>query len=334
MDIESRVENIEREISEMRADLDYLRPLALKAMEYMSSDPEASLNKARIAGEALCKRLYQLTCGEQGKKPLGKLEFEDLMHHLRKELPATIVVHLETVQRLGNYGSHDHGPDAHPATPSDALTCLMALSTATSWYFQKYYGEAVQIIDTAPQFVRELREEVQKTPKIKMAISPPPQHTKESGFETTSKWQMPPRVSFFISRLTQERRASIEKTIELAHIHGLRISLSARDLAIKIREDDRSDLLWKPTLALITAEGEVEIVPKWIVPDVGAILQNGTLAETLFQRLVRKLEPLRVRHWKYPNSYYYDILGREQEFITAIAETEKAILEQVPERKV
>lgn len=256
------------------------------------------------------------------------------MHHLRKVLPTTIVVHLESIQRLGNYGSHDHGLDAHPATRSDALTCLMALSTVTSWYFEKFYGETLQIIDTKPEFAKDLQEDIQKAPQADKVSVVTPQRIEEPRPETAGKQQIHPRVSFFISRVPQERRASVEKIIELAQERGLCISLSARDLAIKIREDDHSDLLWKPTLALVTAEGEVEIVPKWIVPDVGVILQDGALAETIFQQLVRKLEQLRVRHWKYPNSYYYDIQGREEEFIAAIAEAEKAILLKVRERKV
>jgi hypothetical protein len=240
MDIEARIQEIERDISEMRADLDYLRPLALKAMEYMSTDPEVSLNKARRAGEALCKRLYQLTGGAtKARKPPNKLELEDLMHHLRKELPQTIVVHLETVQRLGNYGSHDHGPDAHPATASDALTCLTALSPAMSWYFQRYYGETVHVIDAAPQAEKGSPESPPKPPQIDEPTVPLPQRTEQPRIETTGKAQLPPRTSFFLSSLPQERRAAVEKVIELAQRHGLRISLCGRDLAIKIREQNR-----------------------------------------------------------------------------------------------
>lgn len=58
MDDELRIQNTERDISAIRDDFNYLRPLVLRALEYMATDPAASLNKARIAGEALSKRLF------------------------------------------------------------------------------------------------------------------------------------------------------------------------------------------------------------------------------------------------------------------------------------
>lgn len=339
MDIESRIQKIEQDIGKMKADLDYFRPLALKAMEYMGSDPEASLNKARIAGEALSKRVYELTGGlENEKKPLAKMEFEKLMYHLRKMIPPTIVVHLETVQRLGNYGSHDHGPNAHPATPSDALTCLTALSTATSWYFETFFGESVQIIDSVSQPVDDTSAEIKKVQSISPAeISTEPiPHRQQRQSKTVNKKangvQLPPRTSSFLVKLPNEKRSSVEKAIETAQNYGLRISLSARDLAIKIREDNRYDNLWKPTLAIITGEGEVEIVPKWIIPDIGNILRNPFEAEELFKNLVGELEVLRVRHPKYPNSYYYNIEGKEEQFISAIAKIEEEIFTRITQK--
>ena len=190
MDTESRIQ--------MKADWDYLHPLAVKAMEYMGTDPAASLNKARIAGEALSKRVYELTGGvKKGKKPLAKLEFEELMHHLRKEVPQTIVVHLETVQHLGNYGSHDHRLDGHPATPSDALTCPTALSTAISWYFQQFFGETIQIIDSTPQAAQQTSEEVQRVPPRKepaMSTSPRPEGLDDGGHDLRPEPHPPTEV--------------------------------------------------------------------------------------------------------------------------------------------
>ncbi len=349
MDIESRVAGIQRE-------LDYFRPIVLKARDYMMSDPEGSLNKARIAGEALCKRLYQLTKGtNRGGKPVDKLEFGDLMHHLRGQLPPTIVGHLEYVQRLGNYGSHDHGLDAHPATPDDAITCLHALSTAIAWFFQEYFGQVIKLLDRDEPAAGRLpggREEISR-PGHPLGFLPP--DDMKSQQEPTGGAQLPPRASGirvhrapksrqdlpdtsrlpprgsdFFRTLPLERRAVVSRVIALAQKQGLRVSFSARDTAIKIRNDARSDLLWKPTLAVITGDGNAEVVPKWLVPDLAVIFGNGSLAEDVLKRLIKRLQPLRVQHPQYPTAYYYAICGREEEFVSAVLEVEKSILEQLP----
>ncbi len=386
---------IQKDISQMESDLDYIGLPAFQGFQYMQTDPGASLYKFRIAAEALVKRIHQQISAELDRRMLDR-ELDTLIHDLGKheEVPETIVMHLRNIQHFGNYASHDQGPDAHPPVPRDAIVCLEALCTVSEWYFQHFYGEeTLSILDYRPsstahaqkkeeeaalssEKLRDVGYEFEKSdepwdsrvryfkapkfPKKKLFGKPEPasQASDNPGLDAVlSRYRTPlapeqregvlsaleRSVShrsrllslakpLLLGQLPQERRASVEKILELAAKHGFRLSNSARSLAIKIREGTRSDMLWRPTLALISPEGEVEIVPKWIVPDVGVALNNGALAQAILDELLQQLQPLRKKHSRFPGSFYYEIDGREQEFISALADAERRILENLPDR--
>lgn len=119
-----------------------------EALAFSDKHPRAALNQARIAVEAICKHVYnneQLGPGgsgfEKGNLPAHKMELDALIKALDRSgaVPRIYLLHMTTVQHLGNFGSHDQGVEADQITSKNAQTCLEALSTVVDWYFNDYH---------------------------------------------------------------------------------------------------------------------------------------------------------------------------------------------------
>lgn len=109
-----------------------------RAHDYFNSDPQSSCNQARKAVEAICKELY-ISSGLEStnKRPADSFkEFDELIKILKnsKVIPSSILIHLDTIQRFGNFGSHDQGQDSIDFTPAMAEPCIKALDIVINWY--------------------------------------------------------------------------------------------------------------------------------------------------------------------------------------------------------
>lgn len=112
-----------------------LRDRIPKAYSYAVTDPASSMNTARNIAEVLCR--HALT--SHALTPTGKgTLLECMLNTLRKHpeaMPEICVMHIETLQRWGNYGSHDKN---ERLTTEDILPALIAMQRLAEWFCQKY----------------------------------------------------------------------------------------------------------------------------------------------------------------------------------------------------
>jgi hypothetical protein len=117
---------------------DRISTLQQRAKEYLSTDPESSLNNARKVAEVICKDLY-ITSGLEAtsKRPYDSFkQLEELINTLEKNkiITNSILIHLNTMQHFGNFGSHDQGQESIAFTSEMAEPCLKALDTIIKWF--------------------------------------------------------------------------------------------------------------------------------------------------------------------------------------------------------
>jgi hypothetical protein len=109
-----------------------------KAENYLSTDPEASLNNMRKAIEAICNSLYDyLTINQDTKRNAKSFKnFDSLFQELKKtiEMPAHIILNVEHIQASGNYGSHDQDDFDHKVTQKIASSAFNNLEIVFCWY--------------------------------------------------------------------------------------------------------------------------------------------------------------------------------------------------------
>ena len=67
--------------------------------------------KARYLAEAICKQIYRLEGLEKGAKPADKMMLNDLIGAFKKHsvLDGMLLLNIEIIQRVGNFGAHDQG---------------------------------------------------------------------------------------------------------------------------------------------------------------------------------------------------------------------------------
>jgi len=118
-----------------------------RALAYQSSDPQASLTKARFLAESICKQIYRIEGCEKGAKPAAKMMLGELVPALHKRglLPGLIVHNIGTIQHLGNFGAHDQGLESGSITPEGIAPCIAALQYIMSWYFTEYHGQSLSV---------------------------------------------------------------------------------------------------------------------------------------------------------------------------------------------
>ncbi len=115
----------------------------------LEGEYDYALHKSRVLEEMLVNRLLTLECKTE-PGPSSSIELDKALRALHPRLPRIISCHLNTVQRLGNYGSHSQ-PD--PPTPQDVEVCTAAIIAVTRWYFKHYLNEAIDVFQdsTAPK---------------------------------------------------------------------------------------------------------------------------------------------------------------------------------------
>ncbi|MCK5794885.1 MAG: EVE domain-containing protein [Anaerolineales bacterium] len=133
--IEERVKNLEKVVKHIYRQID-------KMVQYQDSDPAASLAKARVVAETVCKQIYVNEGLEKGSRPAGRMMLEELLKALNQHhaLPRQIHLSLLTIQYFGNFGAHDQGEESWEITDNSVKSCFHALVNVVSWYFKKYKG--------------------------------------------------------------------------------------------------------------------------------------------------------------------------------------------------
>lgn len=102
-------------------------------------DPESTVVKSRVILEKVTKELYAKLGMELPKKAI---ELGGMINNnqFTNQLPARIVLRMNSVREYSNLGAHDKGP----VTASDALDCLNCLVEILTWYCEEHLGGGVQ----------------------------------------------------------------------------------------------------------------------------------------------------------------------------------------------
>ena len=140
--------NLDGKIASIQADIDHVRGLVDEARESRDGDPMGSLNKARIAAEAISRRVCQDLGLTEGKRHLDDLDLSDLIQRIKgsRKVSKLIVTHLHSIRGYGNLGSHDRGVVGKKAVKPEAVgPCLNALAMVTEWFV----GEHLPSVDAA-----------------------------------------------------------------------------------------------------------------------------------------------------------------------------------------
>ena len=119
---------------------DIIKQLYEKAINYQSTDPEASLQNARRTAEGICQQVYIIKGLDKSGKPVQKLMLNDLIQTLfrNKAIPPHITVPLGTIQAFGNFASHYQGEEYKYITEEYIKPGVEALTTVYNWFFREY----------------------------------------------------------------------------------------------------------------------------------------------------------------------------------------------------
>ena len=101
----------------------------LRARLHLPSDPTLATFCVRRGAEALAKDMYRSTGLESGAKPAKKMTLEELLKPIREcDAPEVLKMCLETIQRFGNFASHDQD-DQSGHLSTGIATSLVTLFT-------------------------------------------------------------------------------------------------------------------------------------------------------------------------------------------------------------
>jgi formylglycine-generating enzyme required for sulfatase activity len=126
--------NLGQSLDRIERELQRIRSLYDRTLDYKDNDPETSLMHARKAAEAICRQLFIKSIGPNP----GNLTLEGLLEklHAAGTLPRSIAVPLRTIQGYGNFAAHDQeADDTVVITPAYIQPCLQALAVVVDWYF-------------------------------------------------------------------------------------------------------------------------------------------------------------------------------------------------------
>jgi hypothetical protein len=107
-----------------------------RAIQYLNTDSESSLNYSRKAAEAISKFVYRRAGLEKDGRSAANMTLGELLLPLKQKkcLPDLVQVHLSTIQGLGNKGSHDQDSQTETVTSSHAKMALDHLEAVEKWF--------------------------------------------------------------------------------------------------------------------------------------------------------------------------------------------------------
>jgi hypothetical protein len=122
------------------------------------TEPEHRLMDSRKFAEAICRGLYTQETGKQPDKPMTLDNYMEFFKN--KKLPlAYIYPQLETIQKLGNFASHDQHNE-EPITLAYIQSALSAADVLMNWYVQ------TQLQQAHWSFIQGVKQEKQPEPEI------------------------------------------------------------------------------------------------------------------------------------------------------------------------
>ena len=183
---EERLANLE---TEMKRVLDYVD----KASDFLErTETDASLNQARKAVEAICKRIYIKEGFDKENKPVHKISLDELITRFRREtndgkrfMPQVILTHLSTIRDWGNLGSHDQGEETGNITPIMGDNCLRMLSEVVTWCFEEYHDIPLKQLEGKGTITEAVAEE--DIPLVETSVGHPPETQKFRMQEAKTK---------------------------------------------------------------------------------------------------------------------------------------------------
>lgn len=173
-------DSVDKRLDRLEKDLNRIKGLYEKTLSYEATDPIVSLLKARMSTEAICKQVFKEEgLDKKGEKPISKLMLKELVDKLNRAdiLPEHILISLNTIQKFGNFGSHDQGDDSENITQKFIQPCLQALATLVDWYFLEYHGKDIQMgmpsnhVENINLSSRELRKVFERRVRRSIALN-------------------------------------------------------------------------------------------------------------------------------------------------------------------
>jgi hypothetical protein len=119
-----RVASLEARLAELAS---YLQ----LALQYLTSDPQSSLTKARIILEKVLLALYRRAMKKEPKRPMIGEMLSDKVFTAR--IPRRIVARMNAIRDMSNLGPH-----AEAVEPTDAVRVMRDLLEVLEWYVVKY----------------------------------------------------------------------------------------------------------------------------------------------------------------------------------------------------
>ena len=146
LSLRERVVRLDRQLERMGYEL-------ARAHRYSAQDPGAALNKARTVLERIVRDQFERRVGQPpGRRSLAQL----LTHHdLRREIKPRVLAWMQTVQQLGNLGSH-----GQTVVGEDARLSLEALCNLVDWYLEDIGSASDEQPATATPFPAALSSPV------------------------------------------------------------------------------------------------------------------------------------------------------------------------------
>ncbi len=138
-------------IHDLKKELSRIKRLYEKSLFYLSTDPEVALSQARKSAEAICKSIYIKAGLEKNSKPAKKMMLDELIRALKNHelIPGAIEVHLSTIHRFGNFGSHDQGLEDEFIDEAYVEPCMRSLGMVFNWYMANHQEDDDTIDDVA-----------------------------------------------------------------------------------------------------------------------------------------------------------------------------------------
>ncbi len=329
-DLEQSVKEIQKDISRVSREIESLKKSVKQVFSLFKEDPETSLMKARKTAERIAKNLYNhFDCQAiNNKKPASKMMLDELINIIRrKEIPRLVIDNLVNIQNLGNFATHDQGDENETISIESALPAMASLGYVTSWYLQEICGEDFHV----PELRIPVNISNQQTPKAIITVPEKPLSSLQKPIKTHEEQPlknnsfpgMSPlgvvdlRARQKIQEIMSKCSFDLNKLVKELSKENFRIMSNGRDLVVKCPPKNAN--LTEPTLLVITKDGEVEIVPKWIVPAIEKVFNDDHMIKKIFQSLIDELIPYKFTHPTYSHSFYLKIQGSEEKIVAALS---------------
>jgi hypothetical protein len=138
----------------------------------------------------------------------------------------------------------------------------------------------------------------------------------------------------FLVGLLPGKADALRRLVRELVVLGLVIAPAGKGLAVKIMRGSREVALARPSLLILSENGDVEIVAQWLRRDLRAAVGDSATAIQLTDDYLRQAEPYRVTHSRWPRGHFYDVRGREKAFAAVVAAFAGRIRRLVPDRDV